>query len=329
VTGSTAINDALTFGTATVSTAPEDDGAVVGTGLGAKPGTSLYANKDLPIFKQPGEKPAPEEKAWYEKAWDAVKEAVTPDSGTNTGGTDGGGKGGATKPGTWVNSYDNPDADGTGVAGGDAVLTGVVLQTVATGIDPTTTTPSGPYVDDGGAEPITADDIAGAPAVGGFNVPIRPGVLDGSGELQDLTPTAGAPGVFVDDVNGPDTVNPNDPMLDAPEPITAADLTSPHPSTTSITGDAFAGGDELTMATGNTVADTGGEDEDLEDLELQQFTAGNTTTRSIAVEAFDGGDQLAPAGDLSEARLISALPAFDGPEPSGDLEPFDDGLFDG
>lgn len=308
VTMSATVDDALTFGTAAIATESEGEDATVDTGLGPMPGTSLFANVGgKPLNEFDAKKPEVEEKAWYEKAWESVKEALTPDSDTNTG--TGTGKGTLPDYDKPNKTYSDPEAD---VVGGDATIPSVVLQTVATGMDPTTTTPSGPSVDDGDAQPITADDIAGAPALGSFGVPLRPGVLEGDDRLDTMTPTGGDPGVLID-ATGPDTVGPNDPVLGGAEPITADALSGP----------------ATTIA--NPIA--GGEDEDLEDLEIQRLTPGSTpVTTSTAVEAFAGGEELALTSDLSnlsEAKLMSAMPAFDGPPPSGELEGFDDGLLDG
>ena len=61
------------------------------------------------------------------------------------------------------------------------------MTTIVTGVDPTTATPSGPSVDDGGAAPINSDDITGTVVVGA-----HPGVLDGG---VDLVQTGGGPAI--------------------------------------------------------------------------------------------------------------------------------------
>ena len=152
----------------------------------------------------------------------------------------GGNVGGWIKnPGEEGTEYGNPDADPILVEPSQ-----VVAQIIATGVDPTTTNPGA--VDD--AEPITSDDLAGAGPVGGLNVPVNPLVIDsaeGAGVMSggDLGVRLGA--------LGPDVVGPNDPILGGSEPITADDLTAP-------------------PGAGNPIA--GGEDEDLEDLEIQRLT---------------------------------------------------------
>ncbi|HEX9258197.1 MAG TPA: hypothetical protein VF855_01575, partial [Acidimicrobiales bacterium] len=141
--------------------------------------------------------------------------------------------------------------------------------------DPTTTTTSGHYVDDGGAGAITADAVAGATTV--LGVAVRPGVTDGTGETEiavvgDVGTRLGA--------TGPDVVGPSDPVLGGAEPISAGDLT-PRPGA------------------GNPIA--GGEDEDLEDLEIQRLTPGGQP--GPAATAVD------ETVSVSEASLASYRPS--------------------
>jgi hypothetical protein len=345
---STTLDATLSFGTATTVAPAPSGGTTIGTGLGPRPGSSLYADDggdgDGDVGAQPLQpyvppnQPKQEEKGWLDK----IKDALTPD-GSGSSAPDAGTPGKTPKPGplkpygTGGTGYDNPDSDlsPTAVSPSDVVVT-----TIVTGIDPTTTDPSGPLVDDGGAAPITSDDITGAGPVGGLNVPMNPGVLDGGVDLVQ-TGVGDPSGVIT--VSGPDVINPNDPVLGGAEPlsgITAGDLHNPG-----------AGG------TANPVADSGGEDEDLDDLEIQQLTprASLATTGDVAVSAdapssvdlgaFDsasdpgaavaepiietplaGSQDLSISGDLSDAA--SALPAFDAPARSFEPDPsaLDDGL---
>lgn len=144
-----------------------------------------------------------------------------------------------TNPGEEGTDYGNPDADP--ILGAPSL---VVTQIIATGVDPTTTNPG--VVDD--ADPITSDDLAGAGPVGGLNVPVNPLVIDSAEEAGVIS--GGDLGVRLGAL-GPDVVGPNDPILGGGEPITADDLTAP-------------------PGAGNPIA--GGEDEDLEDLEIQRLT---------------------------------------------------------
>jgi hypothetical protein len=346
----TTLDATLSFGTTTTSAAPTGD-STFSTGLGPLPGSSLFADDTgdgegdvagqplKPFEKKP--EPEPAEKGILDRLADGVqyvKDALTPDgSGSSApdGGTPGKTPPGKLKP---FGTYDNPDADPspTAVAPSDVVLT-----TIVTGVDPTTTTPSGPSVDDGGADPITSDDITGAAPTGGFDVPMRPGVIDGGGEV--IQSGDGDPSGYLL-ASEPRTVGPNDPILGGAEPlggISADDLRSP------------GGG------TANPIA--GGEDEDLEDLEIQRLTPGSTPSTASAVDvevsaappssvdlgAFEsavaaepfgataivamplaGGQDLAVGGDLSDAGAVSALPAFDGPGRTLEPEPaaLDDGL---
>jgi hypothetical protein len=278
---STTLDATLSFGTATttVAPAPSGDGTYT-TGLGPLPGSSLYADDAgddggddigakpvLPDFDKQKPAPEPAKKGLLDSFFDAI----TPD-GSGSSAPDAGTPGKTPKQTIpWYGtpkSYDNPDSDvsPTAVAPSDVVVT-----TIVTGLDPTTTDPGGPLVDDGGAAPITSDDITGAGPVGGLDVPINPGVVDGGGVDLVQTGVGDPSGVLT--VLGPDVINPNDPVLGGAEPlsgITAGDLHNP-------------GG----AGTANPLADAGGEDEDLDDLEIQQITprASLATTSDVAMSA--------------------------------------------
>ncbi len=124
--------------------------------------------------------------------------------------------------------YINPDAD---VIGMPMRLSPIVAQIVTTGLDPTTTNPSGPYVDDSVA-PIAVS--SGAVAIG-LDVPIHPGVIDGNPDGAGLEIVGTAPiGI---DPEGPDTVDPNDPLVGGGgEDINPGDFT-PRPSAALEGGD--------------------------------------------------------------------------------------------
>lgn len=112
-------------------------------------------------------------------------------------------------------AYVNPDADQV-----TFVMSSVVLQTVATGVDPTTTTPSGPYVDD---SPTPFVATTGTVHLG-LGVPLRPGITDANPELE---PIFGSPSSGLNP-EGPDTVDPTDPTLGVGgEDINVGDFTPP------------------------------------------------------------------------------------------------------
>lgn len=185
-----------------------------------------------------------------------------------------------TNPGEEGTEYGNPDADPILAAPSQ-----VVAQIIATGVDPTTTNPG--VVDD--AEPITSDDLAGAGPVGGLNVPVNPLVID-SAEEAGVT-SGGDLGIRLGAL-GPDVVGPNDPILGGGEPITADDLTAP-------------------PGAGNPIA--GGEDEDLEDLEIQRLTPRSGLSTLGGEEGTFGSVQpltseTDPHAILSPGEPLSAAP---------------------
>ncbi len=120
----------------------------------------------------------------------------------------------------WV----NPDADPIVLGTTPLTMSPVVAQIVTTGADPTTTTPSGPYVDDS-AGPVV---VSGEAVHVGLNVPINPLVIDGDPDGVDLMITDGAPVGF--DPEGPDVIDPYDPLVGGGgEDINPGDFT-PRPS---------------------------------------------------------------------------------------------------
>lgn len=178
-----------------------------------------------------------------------------------------------TNPGEEGTEYGNPDADPILVAPSQ-----VVAQIIATGVDPTTTNPG--VVDD--AEPITSDDLAGAGPVGGLNLPVNPLVIDSAEEAGVIS--GGDLGVRLGAL-GPDVVGPNDPILGGGEPITADDLTAP-------------------PGAGNPIA--GGEDEDLEDLEIQRLTPRSGLSMLGGEEATVGSVQPLAAASDPFAMLVES-----------------------
>jgi len=169
------------------------------------------------------------------------------DGSTDTGGADTGG----TTGGADDDSYVAPDADVVTVP---MTLSPVIARLVSTGVDPTTTTPSNPYVDDAVA-PVT---VSSGTVTLGVNLPMNPGVVDGGGEDSTLTVVGAAPPSF--DPAGPDTVNPDDPLVGGGgEDINPGDFT-PRPSAAmTALGDTGLTGTHLeaapTLATGGMTLD--------------------------------------------------------------------------
>ena len=123
-------------------------------------------------------------------------------------------------------AYVNPDADVITVG----IITPMVAQLVTTGVDPTTTTPSNPYVDDATAPVVVTSGVAQV----GMATPMRPGVVDRNPDLEVIS--GGAP-TF--DPDGPDVVSPDDPLIgsgaDGLDTIDASDL-SPRAPTNAVGG---------------------------------------------------------------------------------------------
>ncbi len=277
-------------GTGGGDTPPPADDTGAGS-LGPLPGTSLFAAEgDKPLKRFPGDEDNTDPKGILdqikeipEKVEQVVKDVVE-----------------------WVENvpkwldlggagYENPDADPVLVAPSD-----VMAQIISTGVDPTTTQPG--VGDD--AEPITSDDLAGAGPVGGLNVPVNPLVIDSSDEVGDaIFGDIGSVGTRLG-ASGPDVVGPNDPILGGAEPIT------------SITSD------DLRPPPGEgTIA--GGEDEDLEDLEIQRLTprldtqdatlttGGDAAAESLSPLGLDSGTSLLADDVLAPQVSLQRAAAFD------------------
>jgi hypothetical protein len=156
----------------------------------------------------------------YEGTTDDDSEDDTDDDTDDTDGTVDDDGGSAT-------AYVNPDADPVMIS-----ISPVVAQLIVTGVDPTTTTPSGPYVDDSPTPLVVTTGTADV----GLGVPVRPGVIDGNPEMFETV--LGSPPTGLDP-EGPDTVDPTDPVLGGGgEDINPGDFT-PRPSAafTSLMGD--------------------------------------------------------------------------------------------
>lgn len=130
----------------------------------------------------------------------------------------------------WV----NPDADPLVLGTAQLTLSPIVAQMVATGADPTTTTPSGPYVDDSAGPVVVSDEVVHF----GLNLGVNPLVVDANPDSVEWTVTDGAPVGF--DPAGPDVIDPNDPLVGGGgEDINPGDFT-PRPSA-AMTGTFDAG----------------------------------------------------------------------------------------
>ena len=286
ITPTGAIADALGVvspATATATVAPAGTG---GSGnLGPLPGASLYGAEAEPGVVDKVVEVVKDVAEWVKNVPDWLKidgsEGTPAPPPATTG---------PLKP--WKNQYDNPDADP--ILAAPSVVVG---QIITTGLDPTTTTPG--VVDD--AEPITADDLAGAGPVGGLNIPVNPLVIDSTGEAAIAF--GGDIGVRFD-ATGPDVVGPNDPILGGAEPITAGDLTSPPGTANPIAGGEDEDLEDLEIQRFTPRASTiaGGEDEDLEDLEIQRF---DPTVNPRAGTMLDLGDAVAESFQPVGAETVS------------------------
>jgi hypothetical protein len=157
---------------------------------------------------------------------------TTDDDGTDDEPDDGSVDGVIVDDGTSgeATAYVNPDADVIAVP---VALAPVAAQMIVTGSDPTTTDPSGPYVDDGGVAPVLVTSSA---VTMGVAVPMNPGVVD---DNPDADPAYLGTGSFVVRIgaDGPDVINPDDPVLGGTgEDINVGDFT-PRPSVALTEGD--------------------------------------------------------------------------------------------
>jgi hypothetical protein len=126
-------------------------------------------------------------------------------------------------------AYVTPDADVIS----PTTLSPVVAAIVGTGSDPTTTDPTGPDVDDGGVAPVL---VTTGTATVGLAVPMNPGVVDGNPD-DDAVVIGTLPMAVRVGADGPDVIDPDDPLVgSAGEDIDVGNFT-PRPSAALVTGD--------------------------------------------------------------------------------------------